>query len=92
LNLHKKGANILKHVINTKELRASLSEIVKKVQRGDQYTVFYRSHPAFRIIGVNTEETITCPLSDDPLFRAESVGASSDGLSGIDHDATLYGK
>ena len=82
----------MKHVINTKELRASLSEIVKKVRRGDQYTVLYRSRPAFRIIGVNTEEIITAPLSDDPLFRAEAVGASSDGLSGIDHDAILYGK
>ncbi len=82
----------MKHVINTKELRASLSEIVKKVRQGDQYTVFYRSSPAFRIIGVDTEEIITTPLSDDPLFRAEAVGTSSDGLSGIDHDATLYGK
>ena len=82
----------MKHVINTKELRASLSEIVKKVQRGDQYTVFYRSRPAFRIIGVNTEEKITLPLSDDPLFKAQAVGASSDGLSGMDHDAILYGR
>ena len=34
----------MKGVINVKDLRASLPEIVKRVQRGDQYTVFYM-HP-----------------------------------------------
>ena len=81
----------MKHLINTKELRASLPEIVKRVQRGDQYTVIYRSRPAFRIIGVCTEEEIFCPLFDDPLFEAGAVGASTDTLSGVDHDELLYG-
>ncbi len=81
----------MKHLINSKELRASLPEIVKRVQRGDQYTVLYRSRPAFRIIGVSAEEEILCLLSDDPLFEAGAVGASADGLGGVDHDAVLYG-
>jgi len=81
---------MMKHLINIKELRASLPEIVQKVRRGDQYTVLYRSRPAFRIVGVSEEEEITCPLSEDPLFEAKAVGASSDGLSAVDHDISLY--
>ena len=80
----------MKHLINSKELRASLPEIVKKVQRGDEYTVIYRSRPAFRIIGVSEEEKFLCPLSDDPLFEAEAMGGSTDSLSSVDHDAVLY--
>ena len=82
----------MKHTINVKELRASLPEIVKRVQRGDRYTVFYRSRPAFRIVGMNAEEKILAPLSDDPLYRAEAIGESVDGLNGIDHDMMLYRK
>jgi len=82
----------MKHTINVKQLRASLPEIVKGVQRGDQYTVLYRSRPAFRIVGVNPEEKIMPPLSDDSLYKAAAVGSSADGLNGCDHDLTLYGK
>jgi len=80
----------MKHIINAKELRKSLPEIVKKVGHGDQYTVFYRSRPAFRIIGVDNEVEIKTPLADDPLYNAEAVGASTDGLDAIDHDKILY--
>jgi prevent-host-death family protein len=82
----------MKHIINAKELRTSLPEIVKRVLRGDQYTVIYRSRPAFRIVGVNAEEEIMIPLSEDPLYNAPALGASADGLNGIDHDLTLYGQ
>ncbi len=82
----------MKHIINVKELRASLPEIVRRVQNGDQYTVFYRSRPAFRIIALSAEEEIKLPLSDDPLYQARAVGKSSDGLTGKDHDAVLYGR
>lgn len=82
----------MKHTINIKELRATLPEIVKKVQRGDQYTVFYRSRPAFRIVAVNAEDKIMMPLSDDTLYKAAAVGASTDGLNGSEHDLTLYGQ
>jgi prevent-host-death family protein len=84
--------DIMKHVINAKELREQLAEIVKRVQSGDRYTVLYRSRPAFRIVPLNAEEGITTPLSDDPLFCAPAVGSSADGLTGRDHDLVLYGK
>ncbi len=80
----------MKHIINAKELRASLPEIVRKVGHGDQYTVFYRSRPAFRIVGMDTEDEIKTPLSEDPLYTAEAVGFSTDGLNAVDHDMTLY--
>lgn len=80
----------MKHTINVKELRASLPTIVKRVAQGDQYTVLYRSRPAFRIVGINVEEEIMIPLSEDPLYKASALGASADGLNGTDHDLILY--
>ena len=77
--------------INTKELRASLSKIVEGVKRGEHFTVLYRSRPAFRIVPLDDEERISCPVSKDPLYRAGAVGESRDGLSAADHDAVLYG-
>ena len=82
----------MKRIINVKELRASLPEIVRRVRQGDQYTVLYRSRPAFRIVSVDEHEKTEIPLSDDPLYRAAAVGKSLDGLDARDHDRTLYGK
>ena len=82
----------MKHIMNIKELRASLPEIIKKVRLGDQYVVLYRSRPAFRITAVDAEEDITLPLSDDPIYRAPAIGRSSDGLTSRHHDLILYGK
>ena len=82
----------MNHIINVKELRASLPEIVKRVQLGERYTVLYRSRPAFRIVGLDAEERRMIPLSEDLLYKAPAVGASSDGLNGEDHDLTLYGQ
>lgn len=78
-------------IINTKELRASLSKIVAGVRRGERYTVLYRSRPAFRIVPVDDTERAASPLDKDPLYRARAVGESSDGLSSADHDRLLYG-
>jgi antitoxin (DNA-binding transcriptional repressor) of toxin-antitoxin stability system len=77
--------------INTKELRASLPKIVEGVKRGEHFTVLYRSRPAFRIVPLDDEDRISCPLSKDPLYHAGAVGESTDGLSAADHDAVLYG-
>lgn len=81
----------MKNVLNVKELRSSLPEIIKRVRQGDRFTIFYRSKPAFRIVPVDAEEDITLPLSEDPLYQAPPVGRSSDGLTACDHDIVLYG-
>jgi len=82
----------MERTINAKELRAQLPKIVKSVQRGEQFTVLYRSRPAFRIVPVNEEDQAKVPLDKDPLFRADAVGASTDGMTAADHDTLLYGE
>ena len=83
------GENML-NVINAKELRATLPKIVESVRKGEKYTVLYRSRPAFRIVPIEEEIQITSPLSNDPLYKAQGVGESCDGLTGADHDTLLY--
>ena len=75
--------------INAKRLRASLPDVVERVRKCTRFTVIYRSRPAFQIVPVN-EEQAPVPLKDDPLYRAQAVGRSSDGLTAADHDAVLY--
>ena len=82
----------MKHIINVKELRASLPAIIQRVGQGDSYMVLYRSKPAFRIVGVDAEDGISVPLSKDPLYRAPAVGRALDGLTVQDHDLLLYGE
>lgn len=77
-------------LINAKELRASLPEIVEKVRRGARFTVLYRSRPAFQVVPVDAACTAPGDLADDPLYRAKPVGRSKDGRSAADHDALLY--
>ena len=79
-------------IINSKQLRLGLADVVRRVQRGERFTVLYRSRPAFRVIGVGDVDAGRLPLDDDPLYRAEAVGRSKDGLSAADHDSVLYGK
>jgi antitoxin (DNA-binding transcriptional repressor) of toxin-antitoxin stability system len=82
----------MQKTINTKELRASLPKIVEGVKRGENFTVLYRSRPAFRIVPINNYDDVSIPLSKDPLYHAGALGESSDGLTSIEHDALLYGK
>ena len=78
--------------INAKRLRASLPDVVKRVQKGTRFTVIYRSRPAFQIIPVGDGERLTAALEDDPLYRAGPLGRSSDGRSAAEHDQDLYGR
>ena len=78
--------------INAKRLRGSLPEVVERVRRGTRFTVIYRSRPAFQIVPVNDVEQAPVALIDDPLYRAQAVGRSSDGRVADDHDAVLYGR
>ncbi len=78
--------------INAKRLRASLPDVVKRVQKGTRFTVIYRSRPAFQIVPVTDSEQALVTLADDPLYRAPAVGRSSDGRTAAGHDAVLYGR
>jgi prevent-host-death family protein len=81
----------MKNAINTKELRASLPAVVRRVRRGERITVLYRSRPAFRIVPVDDADRADGPLEADSLFRAPAVGRSTDGRAASEHDALLYG-
>jgi antitoxin (DNA-binding transcriptional repressor) of toxin-antitoxin stability system len=77
-------------LINAKRLRATLPDVVERVRKGTRFTVIYRSRPAFQIVPVGDEAGTAVSLSDDPLYRAQPVGASRDGRTSVDHDAILY--
>jgi prevent-host-death family protein len=79
-------------VINAKTLRNDLAKIVERVRKGDRYTVLYRSRPAFQILPVDGNAMDSGKLEDDPLYEAEAVGRSTDGMTAADHDQILYGK
>jgi prevent-host-death family protein len=78
--------------INAKRLRASLPEVVKRVQKGTRFTVIYRSRPAFQIVPVNESELAASALEEDSLYRAGPVGRSTDGKTAAEHDELLYGR
>lgn len=82
----------MNHVINAKELRATLPELVRKVRRGARFTVLYRSRPAFQLVPVDAAPGADTALESDPLYRARPVGRSTDGRRAADHDSVLYRK
>jgi len=78
-------------VISAKRLRNELAKVVELVRKGERFTVFYRSRPAFQILPVDANGLELGPLEDDSLYQAEAVGRSTDGLTSADHDRVLYG-
>ena len=79
-------------LINVKELRRRLPEVVGRVKKGARFTVLYRSRPAFEIVPVNAASIPQGKVEEDSLYQAPALGKSRDGLSARDHDAVLYGK
>ena len=79
-------------LINAKQLRASLPDVVDQVRRGARFTVLYRSRPAFQVIPVDAPEQADDSSNNDTLYRAKPVGHSKDGRSAADHDGLLYGR
>ena len=77
-------------VINAKQLREQLQEVVERVRHGGRYTVLYRSRPAFDIVPVGNPSLDSIPLELDPLYRAAPVGASDAGDAATRHDEVLY--
>ena len=76
--------------INAKDLRALLPELVKRVRRGDRFTVIYRSRPAFQIVPVDESEAEDASAATDSLYQAPAVGRSRDGHAAADHDEVIY--
>lgn len=70
--------------ISAKQLRARLPAVVKRVRKGTRFTVIYRRRPAFQIVPVNESAETPVSLVDDPLYRAQAVGSSSDGHTAAD--------
>jgi len=79
-------------IINAKELRRRLPDVVGRVRKGTRFTVLYRSRPAFQIIPIDAASTPPDKLEDDSLYHAPALGKSRDGLSTRDHDDVLYGR
>ena len=77
-------------IINAKQLRARLKEVVSKVREGERFTVLYRSRPAFDIVPVGSPPIQSTPLEADPLYQAPPVGASESGDAAARHDEVLY--
>lgn len=76
--------------INVKTLRHEMGRIIARVREGEDFTVLYRSRPAFRIVPVDGAFD-PGPAEKDSLYGAGAVGRSSDGLTAEDHDRILYG-
>ncbi|HOX04742.1 MAG TPA: hypothetical protein P5555_21335 [Candidatus Paceibacterota bacterium] len=77
-------------MINAKQLRASLPDLVNRVRRGETFTVLYRSRPAFQMIPAETTPDVEGSLAEDPLYRARALGRSTDGADAARHDTVLY--
>lgn len=77
-------------VINAKQLRERLQEIVDRVRHGGRFTVLYRNRPAFDIVPVGKPPLDSVPLESDPLYRATPVGTSDAGDAATQHDEVLY--
>lgn len=80
----------MKSVINARELRAHLSEVVEMAGKGARLTVLYRSRPAFDIVPVGAVSTATVELEKDSMYHAPVVGRSGDGCMAATHDEVLY--
>ena len=73
-------------------MRARLPQIVERVRKGAQFTVLYRSRPAFRIVPMHEAAAAESDLGSDTLYRAKPLGRSSDRRSAVEHDSFLYSR
>jgi len=78
-------------VINAKTLRKDLARILERARRGERFTVLYRSRPVCEIAPLGALPRKPTDLEREPLYRAEGLGASTDGKTSADHDEFLYG-
>ena len=64
------------NMINAKQLRTTLADVVSRVRNGARFTVLYRSRPAFRIVPMDRDATSRTGPVEDALYRAPPVGRS----------------
>lgn len=76
--------------IGTRELRLRLGEVVRKVGKGERFTVLCRSRPVFDIVPPGGERAVGGCFKEDSLYGAEPVGRSRNGTAARKHDETLY--
>ncbi len=77
--------------INAKQMRADLPDLVKRIGKGESFTVLYRSRPAFKLVPVNNLLASDLPqLENDPLYQAPPLGASGKKHLAAEHDRHLY--
>lgn len=89
--MRKKGRTERQASSTLKHSGTTWRDIVERVRKGEDFTVFHRSHPVFRIVPVPGAVEFG-NIEDDPLYKAEAVGRSKDGLTAADHDRILYGE
>ena len=77
-------------ILNAKQLRERLKEVVDKVRHGEKFTVLYRNRPAFDIVPAGTPSVESVPLESDSLYRAAPVGSSGSGDAAVKNDGLLY--
>ena len=76
--------------IHAKALRISLAKVLRQVEKGERFTVIYRSHPICQLVPLGDEGRSLGKLEHDALYRAPPVGESRDGKRASDHDQLLY--
>jgi prevent-host-death family protein len=76
--------------ISATRLRTSLPGVIERVRKGTRFTVTHRGRPAFQVVPVSDPRETSASLMDDPLYRAEAVGSSSDRRAATDRDSMLY--
>lgn len=77
-------------IVNARELRRSLGDILNRVQKGERFTVVYRSRLVGQIVPLGEPLSEPSDLAGEPLYHAGPVGFSTDGLSAEAHDELLY--
>lgn len=78
--------------LSAKELRASLPEVVARVQKGERLTLMYRSQPVLQLVPLGVADAPLCPPEDDPLHGVVGIAhGPADGLDSRDHDHIIYG-
>ena len=76
--------------ISAKQLRAELARVLKRAEKGEKFTVIFRSKPVCQIVPLEADAREPGRLEHEPLYRSGPVGSSRDGRLASDHDEILY--